>query len=123
MNDLHYRPGRRELIDHSGLTNLDISFDMMRALLRTVNEQAPSIVVETHTVIYSPNDTVYGVGRMYQSLADLAEGIQVEIFQDEVQALAALELGQYSSIEAVLEQNEFQPSQRRDNSSSGAGAA
>jgi len=117
LNDVHYVPGRPELIDHSGISELDINFDLMRTLLRTVNEQAPSIIVQTHTVIYSPNDTVFGVGRMYQLLSELAHGIRVEIFRTEEETLAALGLlDEYKSIAALLEDNEFSPSERRQES-------
>ncbi len=114
LNDKYYVPGRPELIDHSGITELDINFDIMRTLLRTVNEQSPSIIVDTHTVIYSPNDTVFGVGRMYQLLSELAHGIRVEIFRTEEEALAALELlDTYKSFADLLEDNDFKPACRR----------
>lgn len=108
LGDVNYRPGRPELIDHSELTTLDLDPNTLRTMLRQVNEQSPALVVETHTVIYSPQDTLFGLGRMYQILADLAEGIRVEVFQDEGEVLAALGL-EYESIEELLKQETFLP--------------
>jgi len=122
LDDVHYQPGRPELIDHSDVSELNINFNLLRSLLRRVNEQSPFVAVETHTVIYSPNDTVYGVGRMYQALAGLSSGIRVEIFQDEQEALSALGFGEYANIASLLAQNEFEPSARRSDQP-GNGAA
>ncbi|OAN74907.1 hypothetical protein A8B78_17050 [Jannaschia sp. EhC01] len=106
VGDANYRPGRRELIDQSLVTTFEGDPNLMRSMLRRVNEQAPSVVVKTHTVIYSPQDTLFGLGRMYQILAELAEGIQVEVFKDEREALEALRLP-HASISQLLETEDF----------------
>ncbi len=108
LGDAHYRPGRPELIDHSGITEMDINLNYVKSILRQVNEQAPGTLVKTRTVLYSPNETVYGIGRMYQTLADMADGIQVEVYQTEREALDALELP-HSSIEQLLAAETFLP--------------
>ncbi len=112
LTDAHYRPGRPELIDHSGITEFDINHNLVRTILRQVNEQAPGAIVKTHTVIYSPNETIYGLGRMYQILAEMAEGIEVEVFREEKEALAALSLD-YTSIDDLLAAETFLPPQPR----------
>ena len=112
VSDAHYRPGRPELLDHSGITSFDINFNLVRSILRKVNDQSPAAKVTTHTVIYSPNETVFGMGRMYQILADLAEGIKVEVFQTEREALDALGLP-YASIAELLDAELFLPATRR----------
>lgn len=106
--DAHYRPGRRELVDHSGITEFNISSKLVRSMLRRVNEQNPDFAVQTHTVIFSPNETMFGLGRMYQLLAELADGIRVEVFQDEAEAMAALELP-HTTIADLLSAEIFLP--------------
>jgi hypothetical protein len=108
LQDEHYRPGRRELIDHSDITLFDINFSLVQSILRQVNEQSPGEVADTHTVIYSPKETVYGIGRMYQTLAEIAGGITVEIFQTEREVLDALGLP-HASIKQLLETETFLP--------------
>lgn len=108
VSDTHYRPGRPELIDHSEITDFDIDSNLVRSILRQVNEQSPTIIVKTHTVIYSPNETIFGLGRMYQILAELADGIRVEVFQNECDALAALGL-EHDSIAELLSAETFRP--------------
>ncbi len=108
LGDVHYRPGRRELIDHSEITDFDINFSLVQSILRQVNDQAPGIVVNTHTVLYSPKETIFGIGRMYQTLAEIAGGITVEVYQSEREALDALNLP-HESIAHLLEVETFLP--------------
>lgn len=108
LDDANYRPGRPELIDHSEVTGIDINFGLVKSILRQVNAQMPGQIVTTRTVVYSPNDTVYGLGRMYQILSELADGIRVEVFQDEAEALAALKLP-YGTIAELLSAETFLP--------------
>ena len=51
LGDKYYRAGRRELIDHSGITDFDINFSLVQSILRQVNTQAPGLVVDTRTVL------------------------------------------------------------------------
>lgn len=108
LDDEHYKPGRRELIDVRNLEDFDIDFARARAMLRIVNAQSPMEQVKTQTVIWSPNEEIYGLGRMYQQIAELMDGIEVQIFHDQKDALAALDLS-YPSIDALLAENEFLP--------------
>lgn len=108
LEDENYKPGRRELIDVGGLEDFDIDFARARAMLRIVNSQSATMQVKTQTVIWSPNEEMYGLGRMYQQLAELADGIEVQIFHHQKGALAALGLAQ-PSIGALLQKYEFLP--------------
>ncbi|MEJ6395591.1 hypothetical protein V8J82_20195 [Gymnodinialimonas sp. 2305UL16-5] len=112
--DEYYRPGRRELIDHSGIDEFDIDFNLVRSILRQVNAQDPTNQVTTHTVIYSPDETIYGMGRMYQTLSEMAQGIRVEVFRTEREALDALGL-EHSSIAALRSAEVFLPARLKDN--------
>ncbi|MEL6954127.1 MAG: hypothetical protein AAFN09_16815 [Pseudomonadota bacterium] len=112
LDDENYKPGRRELIDVGGLEDFDIDFARARAMLRIVNSQSPAVQVKTQTVIWSPNEEIYGLGRMYQQIAELADGIEVQIFHHQKGALAALDLS-YPSFGALLERYEFLPAKPR----------
>ena len=92
LADRNYRPGRRELIDLSGVTSLDLDFERIRLILRDVNDQSPGQPVRTRTVLWAPQDEAYATGRMYQQLADYAGGISVAVYRDEPEALAVFDL-------------------------------
>lgn len=106
LSDAAYRPGRPELIDATEIEEVDVDFDRARAILRFVNQQIPGVAVATHTVLLAPGDTVFGLGRMFQQLAELAEGIEVEVFRDEAEALASLGLT-CATVEALLQTGAF----------------
>jgi hypothetical protein len=106
VSDPAYRPGRPELIDATEIEEVDVDFARARAILRLVNHQNPSVAVSTHTVLLVPGDTVFGLGRMFQQLAELAEGIQVDVFRDEAEALAALALP-CDTVETLLRTGAF----------------
>lgn len=108
LADRHYRPGRSELVDASGVTRVDLDFQRIRVMLRQVNEQQPGTTVHTKTVIWAPEDEAYATGRMYQQLADYAGGISVEIFRREVVALAAFGLP-YCSMQDLVRNGQFLP--------------
>lgn len=110
--DCHYCPGRPELIDVSATSELDVNFGLVKSILREVNNLVPGMRLKTPTVIYSPNETVYGLGRMYQTLADLAGGIEMHVFMEEQEALAKLDL-EYSSIEEMMAAETLHPYQPR----------
>lgn len=108
LADPRYQPGRPELIDASTLRDIDVDFAKARAILRLVNEQVPSAPVTTHTVLWTPGDTFFGLGRMYQQIASLASGVRVEVFRDEIEALAALDKP-YDTVAALLREGGFVP--------------
>jgi hypothetical protein len=108
LADAHYRPGRTELIDLSGVTHLDAGFHAIWGALNSVNAQQPGTTVRTRTLIIAPGDVVFGLGRMYQTLADNADGIRVEIHRDPADALAALGLA-FASVPELLQEGGFLP--------------
>lgn len=108
LQDAHYRAGRPELIDLAAVTDIDINFNLVRSMVRQVNEQAPGILVDTHSVLFAPGETAFGIGRMYQTLADISGGTRVEVFRTEREALDALELP-HDSIAHLLEVETFLP--------------
>ena len=103
---VHYRPGRPELIDTSEMLDFDVDFHEMRGLLRNVNSQSPFQRVKTKTAVFCPNDFIFGLGHMYQQLAELDDGIKVELYEQEGDALKALDLP-YSTIEDFLSGEKF----------------
>ncbi|QXT39639.1 hypothetical protein [Gymnodinialimonas ceratoperidinii] len=112
-NDVHYVPGRAEFVDLSEVDDLDVNFRLMQSLLREVNNQAPGVQVKTHTVIYAPNDVIFGLARMYETLAELAEGIEVYAFTDESEALAHAGLP-YDTIAEMQASERFAPATPRE---------
>lgn len=92
LEDENYRLGRPEICDFSAMTNLDADFARIWSVLTMVNAQAGGAHVNTRCVIYAPDDTTYGLARMYQSLAENANGVQVAVFREEAEVLAHLDL-------------------------------
>ena len=112
LADRHYRPGRPELIDVSGIERFDLDFARIRTLLLDVNLQVPGTVVDTRTVIWAPEDAAFGLARMYQQLAEHAAGIQVEIYREEAAALAAYDLP-HRTMDALLAAQTWLPPEPR----------
>lgn len=106
LSDRNYLPGRTEFVDLSELTDMDISFDIARGMLRRINTQLPGIVVETRIVVWAPDDTAYGVTRMFQQLAELSQGVQIEVYRSADEALSALDLG-FDNIEGLIAAGAF----------------
>lgn len=108
VGDAHYRPGRTELIDFAGVASIDATFHSIWSALDTVNRQVPGLKVRTRTLMITPGEVVYGLARMYQTLAENADGIKVELYRQESEALAALCLD-FDSIDELLEKGGFLP--------------
>ncbi|WP_439110480.1 hypothetical protein [Lentibacter sp.] len=87
-----FRPGRREFCDFSELGELDVGFKQVWSALSMVNGAEDKSGPPTSCNIFAPQDTAYGVARMYQSLAEFEGGVQVKIFRREEDILAALRL-------------------------------
>ena len=111
LSDVNYRPGRTELIDQREFQDFEGDFQAVRAALSFVNASGDGLAVQTRTVVLATDEGVYGLGRMYQQLADLAQGIRVEVFTNEAEALRALHLP-YKTIEEMRMNETFLPSQR-----------
>lgn len=108
LTDRHYRPGRSELIDVSAVTHVDLDFQRVQVILRTVNQQRPGHPVRTRTVVWAPDDEAFATGRMYQQLADYAGGIVVEVHRHEASALAVFDLP-YATMADLLREVAFLP--------------
>ena len=120
LSDENYRPGRTELIDLSDLAHFDLDFRRIWGILSMVNAQLPGVKVTTRTVLIAPFDLMFGFSRMFQSLAENAGGVKVEVYRNEEDALTALDLP-YATIDDMLENGGFRPHTPRDASEGGAG--
>lgn len=112
LNDVHYRPGRPELIDLSRAELADWELGKIQSFLHHVNTQTPDGRVHTRTIIWAPTDDAFGTARMYQTLAEMADGITVELHRSEAHALGALGLP-YTTIEALLTNEVFHPHEKQ----------
>lgn len=106
IGSVNYHPGRPELIDTSDMIDFDLDFHEMRRLLRYVNSQSAQNGVKTKTVVFCPNEFIFGLGHMYKKLAELDDRIMVELYEKETGALAALELP-YATIEEFKRKESF----------------
>lgn len=111
LADVNYRPGRPELIDQREFQDFEGDFQSVRAALSFVNASGQGLSTRTRTVVLATDEGIYGLGRMYQQLADLAQGIQVEVYTSEADALSALLLP-YRTIKEMRAKEIFLPSQR-----------
>ena len=118
LSDVNYRPGRTELIDLSRVTQADAGFRSIWSALNTVNGQLPGATIGTRTVFIAPGDVVFGLARIYQTLAENAGGIRVEIFRGEAEALAALGLP-FDTVADLLAQGAFLPHAPRGGAADG----
>jgi len=114
LSDKNFRPGRPELIDQRKFEDFEGDFQAIRAALNFVNGSGGGHQTRTRTVVLAPDAGIYGLGRMYQQLAELSEGIRVEVVTHEASALRALLLP-YSSIAEMCANEVFLPSERVDN--------
>jgi hypothetical protein len=87
-----YALGRPELCDLSGVKTLDADFKQIWSIVTMVNNQASGAPVNTCCSVYAPQDVMFGVARMYQSVADSTDGVQVAVFREQAEALAHLHL-------------------------------
>lgn len=108
LADENYIPGRPELCDFSEFTDMAADFHQIWSALSMVNAPEKLSTVKTQCVIYAPNDSAYGLARMYQSLAEYEGGVQVTVFREEAEALAALNLT-HSTIDEMRNCGNFLP--------------
>lgn len=92
LRDKDYVLNRSELCDLSRVTTLDADFKRIWSVLTMVNNQAGGAQVSTQCAIYAPADVMFGLARMYQSVAESADGIRVAVFRDQAEALEHLGL-------------------------------
>ncbi|MBJ6370258.1 hypothetical protein [Sedimentitalea arenosa] len=100
-NDRTWDHGCRELIDFSNLTNLDLSYQEMRTIRLREKSYYESLDNPVLCVIHAPEDTGFGMARMYQQLAEINDDLVVEIVSTEAEALARLDIPE-TSFDALL---------------------
>lgn len=108
MDDRNHRPGRRELCDLSGLQDMEIDYDQVWSSVIMVNPRNQMMPVKTQCVVYAPNDTAFGLARMYQSLSAIRDGAVVTVCREEVEVMSELGLS-YKAIDTLLENGRFLP--------------
>ncbi len=106
LEDKDYCVNRRELCDLSGITSVDADFKRIWSILTMVNSPARGGPVYSHCAIYAPDDVTFGLARMYQSVADSANGVIVSVFRQEAEALAQLELP-YDTVDRLIDAGKF----------------
>jgi len=111
LDDVYYKPGRTELHDLTDVTSFDANFSSIWSALNLVNGQSVGSPVRTRTLMVVPDDFLYGFARIYQTLAENADGIIVEIYRSLQDAVAALDLG-VSSLDDLLAKGRFMPHAR-----------
>lgn len=92
VQDPNYTPGRPKICDFSGMTTLDADFARIWSVLTMANSHEVPGAPTTVCVTYAPDETNYGLARMYQSLAENAGGIQVAVYRHEAGVLGHLKL-------------------------------
>jgi hypothetical protein len=108
LSDANYRPGRTELTDFSDVQSTDAGFKSIWSALNTVNGQVPGLKVHTRTVMIAPDEVMFGLARIYQSLAANSDGISVEVFRTPAEALAALGLP-FATTDELVARGNFLP--------------
>lgn len=106
LADPDYVPGRREFLDCSGLEDFEVNFALVRGILREVNRRVPDPGQSHETVALVPGGVVFGIARMFQSLAENAQGVQTRLCRDESEALALLNLP-HANLAALRRDPEF----------------
>ena len=92
LEDENYVIGRRELCDFSGATRLDADFSRIWSILNLRNRDGSGFQAKPLHVVLAPHETIFGMARIYQSLAENAGGVRVEVFRTATEVLAALGL-------------------------------
>lgn len=90
LADPLYRQGRPELVDLLAVTSIDVGIGTMLPLLNMVNAPEFKAASKTRTIVLTRRKAIFGIARMYQLLASNQDGIQVQVFDKEADALAAL---------------------------------
>lgn len=108
LNDAHYKPGRAELIDLSGIQSSDFDFERAKSVIHQIKEAGPPRDLPTQRVLWAPGDVPYGCARMFQAVAEVMHNGQVEVYRDEFQALQALSMP-FDQIHEMLAEGDFIP--------------
>ncbi len=90
LQDPHYKVGRPELIDLSGVTSSDVDIGGVMMILNKANAQDFGGAPGTLTSILATDDNGYGHSRQFQELAEPRGGVRVHISESEDAALTVL---------------------------------
>ncbi|MGR8950328.1 MAG: hypothetical protein ACU84Q_19970 [Gammaproteobacteria bacterium] len=85
------RRGYNELIDFSGVTEVNASFETIQAMAE-YSRQFDNPDDSARTALIAPTDLIFGLSRMFASLrtSDEAENREFAVFESEHQALSWL---------------------------------
>lgn len=81
VTDPRYRPGMMELGDFSGATETQIGFAEIMAIaerVRMAYRQYPSQILVAH---YAPSEIAFGMARMYQTIMNDVENLNLGLFR------------------------------------------
>jgi hypothetical protein len=92
LEDENYLVGRPQFCDFSGITSMDADFNGIWSVLAMVNAPKVSLERKSKCVVFAPGDMAFAFSRIYQSLAEYEDGVQVTVCREEQEALAALGL-------------------------------
>ncbi len=106
--DAYFRPGRTKLNDLTAVTDMDADFNSLWSVLDRVNWHLREHDVRTRVVLIAPGELVYGLARIFHSLSQNADGLEVELHRDAPSALAALGLP-FDCVDDLLEKGGFLP--------------
>ncbi|MBY4894690.1 hypothetical protein KUL25_18170 [Rhodobacteraceae bacterium N5(2021)] len=104
-NDENYRPGRPRLVDASRITEIDMDYGLLRAMVREKTGTGDHSIDESVSAVYAPGDVVFGVTRMVQTMMEIAGGARIDVFRVERDALASLGLGHESFADLLATEN------------------
>ncbi|WP_417209883.1 hypothetical protein [Antarctobacter sp.] len=86
-----YCPGLPELVDLSGITETNLDFHGMRRISHEAGSRGISATRIKMIAVYAPQDTLYGMARMFATLTDLHQGnVRAAAFRSEIDSLAWL---------------------------------
>jgi hypothetical protein len=92
LEDQNYAMGHIQLCDFSHIEGLDADFNSIWSALSMMNASNISLGFKPQCVIYAPSDVAFGYARIYQSLAEYEDGIQVTVCREEIEAMTSLDL-------------------------------
>ncbi len=76
-----YDAAYNHLIDMSGATTLNIDFARMIFLVSRISALSTLRATGCKTALFAPGDVQFGVGRMYQSIAEVKVDFEIGVFR------------------------------------------
>jgi hypothetical protein len=106
LGDQNYAVGQIQLCDFADIESLDADFNSIWSALSMMNASNSLSSKKPKCVIFAPGDVAFGYGRMYQSLAEYEDCIQVTVCREEKEAFAVLDL-EYLTMQDLREGGGF----------------